>query len=435
VSLKTTQDSETRAPKNWDWVESEIWTERMLAALDNGVKGNKWFSLWDKLIRKSTLELAWQQVKRNKGSAGVDSVSIERFDENAAHYLDELAESLSNGQYQPQPIKRVNIPKGDGKTRPLGIPAVKDRVVQTALVKVIEPIFEKEFLDMSYGFRPRRGCKDALREVDGLLKEGYTWVVDADIQGYFDNIPQQPLMSQVEERLSDGKILQLINQFLQQPIMEALNCHVPEKGTPQGAVVSPLLANIYLHPLDKMMTNANHKMVRYADDFVILCKTEEEAQVALSKVRQWTQNNGLTLHPGKTHLGNCLIEGQGFEFLGYRFEVGNRYVRKKSMSKLRDNIRAKTKRSRGDSLSKIIAEINSTMKGWFEYYKHAHRKTFPSVDGFIRRRLRAILRRQDKKSRGTGRNINDHVRWPNKYFANQGLFTTTKAYELACQSR
>jgi len=435
VSVKTKQDSDIRPQNKWDWVESTIWTERMLAALNNGVKGNKWFSLWDKLIRKSTLKIAWEQVNGNKGSAGIDKVSIARFKEHAERYLEELAETLRSGTYQPAPIKRVNIPKGDGKMRPLGIPTVKDRIVQTALVKVIEPIFEKEFKDMSYGFRPRRGCKDALREVDRLLKEGYTWVVDADIQGYFDNIPQAPLIARVEERISDGKILHLIKQYLKQPIMEALNCHVPQKGTPQGAVVSPLLANMYLHPLDERITNAGYKMIRYADDFVILCKTEEEAQMVLDAVTKWTQENGLTLHPEKTHLRHCLEQGQGFEFLGYRFEAGRKYVRKKSISKLRDAIRAKTKRSCGQSISKIIADLNPMLRGWFEFFKHAHKTTFNGVDGFVRRRLRSILRRQRKRTRGTGRNTTDHVRWPNIYFANLGLFTTQQAYKAACRSR
>ncbi len=429
------QDTDIKNPENWTWVESTIWTERMLAALGNGVKGGKWFSLWDKVIAERTLRVAWEQVKRNKGSAGVDGISVQRFGSRADHYLQELAESLREGRYKPEAIKRVHIPKGKGKRRPLGIPTVKDRIVQTALLKAIEPIFEKEFKDMSYGFRPQRGCKDALREVDLLLKQGYTWVLDADIQCYFDSIPQHALMNRVEEQISDGQVLQLITKFMQQPIMEGLESHMPEQGTPQGAVVSPLLANIYLHPLDEKITEAGHKMIRYADDFVILCKSESEAKAVLKKLAKWTQDNELTLHPEKTHIGNSMEPGQGFEFLGYRFEAGNRTVRKKSLLKLRDSIRAKTKRSQGKSISENIAELNPILRGWFEYYKHAHRNTFRSVDGFVRRRLRSILRRHQKRKGGTGRCLEDHTRWPNKFFAEHGLFTLHEAHAAACQSR
>lgn len=429
-----TQETEILKPSKWGWVETEIWTERMLTALDNGVKGGKWFSLWDKVITDRTLRIAWKQVRSNRGTAGIDKVSVARFESNAEQYLKEIAEELKTGRYKPMAVKRVNIPKGDGKTRPLGIPAVKDRIVQTAVVKVIDPIFENEFKDMSYGFRPKRGAKMALREVERLLKEGHTWVVDADIKGYFDNIPQEPLMKRVEKRIADGKVLNLIHQFLEQPVMEELRSYVPTQGTPQGAVLSPLLANIYLHSLDEVITQTHH-MVRYADDFVILCKSEQEAQEALGKVRKWTQENGLELHPDKTKVGNCLEPGQGFEFLGYKFEGGRKFVRKKSMKKLRDAIRAKTKRVRGGSMSKIIEHLNPTLKGWFEYFKHADKYTFAEVDGFVRRRCRSILRRQTKRKGGTGRDYGDHVRWPNKYFAELGLFTLQRAHVLACQSR
>jgi len=209
VSATAKQGRETRS-----WVEASIWTERMLAALENGVKGGKWFSLIDKVTRLQTLELAWQKVAANKGSAGVDGQSIKRFGHKASTYLEELSESLKSGTYRPQPVKRVEIPKGPGKTRPLGIPVVKDRIVQTALKMVIEPIFEKEFEESSYGFRPQRGCKDALREVDRLIKEGFTHVVDADLASYFDTIPHDRLMASIEMRISDGRLLDLIRGYL-----------------------------------------------------------------------------------------------------------------------------------------------------------------------------------------------------------------------------
>jgi len=406
----------------------------MLAALGNGVKGSKWFSVIDKVYRPSTLQAAWQQVKANKGAAGIDRQSIEGFAVNELVYLSELAKDLEQGKYRPQAVRRVEIPKAGGKTRPLGIPTVKDRIVQTAVKRVIEPIFEKEFLPMSYGFRPGKGCKDALREVDAYLKEGYTHVVDADLQGYFDSIPHDLLTKRIEEHISDGRLLQLLASWLKQDIVKEMDRWTPTAGTPQGAVISPLLANLYLHPLDVKMSKLGYHMVRYADDFVILCKTAPQAQAALEEVKEWVEENGLTLHPDKTHVGDCMEKGQGFEFLGYRFEAGRRWVRDKSLKGFKDKVREKTRRTRGDSLRTIIEDLTPMIRGWFGYFKHAYPSTFPKLDGFIRRRLRSVLRKQEKRP-GMGLCRSDHSRWPNAYFANLGLFTMTQARQLASQSR
>jgi RNA-directed DNA polymerase len=416
------------------WVEASIWTQRMLVALENGVKGGKWFSLIDKVARLKTLEIAWRKVARNKGSAGVDGQSVKRFGHRAAEYLRELSEALEAGTYQPQPVKRVEISKGAGKTRPLGIPVVKDRIVQTALKMVIEPIFENEFVESSCGFRPGRGCKDALREVDRLIKQGFTHVVDADMASYFDTIPHDRLMTLVEQRISDGRILDLIRGYLKQDVVSDMQRWTPVGGTPQGAVISPLLANLYLHPLDRLMQAKGYRMVRYADDFVVMCPNPETAQSALAEIRAWVLENGLTLHPDKTHIGDCAVPGQGFEFLGYRFEAGKRWVRKKSLKAFRDRMRARTKRSRGDSLKQIIVDLNPMLRGWFGYFKHANPYVFRKVDGFIRRRLRAIRRKQLKRP-GMGRCLADQKRWPNAFFAELGLFTMTEAHALACRSR
>ena len=215
------------APSQWAWVDRAIWTERMLAALGNGVKGNKWFSLIDKVYRASTLQAAWAQVKANKGAAGIDRQSVEGFAANELVYLGELARDLEQGTYRPQAVRRVEIPKAGGKTRPLGIPTVKDRIVQTAVKRVIEPIFENEFLPTSYGFRPGKGCKDALREVDGHLRKGYTHVVDADLKGYFDSIPHDLLTKRIEEHISDGRLLQLLASWLQQDIVQEMQSWTP----------------------------------------------------------------------------------------------------------------------------------------------------------------------------------------------------------------
>jgi RNA-directed DNA polymerase len=406
----------------------------MVSALENGVQGGKWFSLIDKVIRPSTLQAAWQRVARNKGSAGVDGQSVERFAEHADRYLAELRASLVDDSYRPQPVRRVEIPKADGKTRPLGIPTVKDRIVQAALKMVIEPIFEVQFRPGSYGFRPGRSCKDALREVDRLLKEGNTYVVDADLKSYFDTIPHARLMAEVEGSISDGRVLALIERFLHQEIMSEMARWQPTTGTPQGAVLSPLLANLYLHPLDLMMEQSGYRMVRYADDFVILCASEAEATAALRQVTAWVTANGLTLHPDKTRIGDSQQPGQGFDFLGYRFEAGRRFVRGKSLKAFKDKVRHRTIRSRGDSLGRIICDLNPLLRGWFGYFKHAQPYLYRGLDGFIRRRLRAILRKQERRP-SMGRSEADHRRWTNAFFADQGLFTLQAAFDAARHSR
>ena len=420
--------------RDWSWVAAEVWNERMLAALGNGVRGGKWFSLIDKVYRPATLRAAWRRVAANAGAAGVDRQSVAQFAARAEVYLGELEAALKADRYQPLAVRRVEIPKGPGQTRPLGIPAVKDRIVQTAVKLVLEPIFEREFLDTSYGFRPGRGCKDALREVDRLLQDGYTHVVDADLQSYFDTIPHAPLLARVAERVSDGRLLALIGAFLRQDIVKGVQRWTPTGGTPQGAVISPLLANIYLHPLDCWLRERGYRMVRYADDFVVLCQSAAQAQAGLALVQGWVQEQGLRLHPDKTHVGDCREVGHGFDFLGYRFEAGQRRVRRKSMAALRERIRAKTGRSRGDSLQCIIADLNPLLKGWFGYFQHAHAMTFKIMDGFLRRRLRALLRKQQHRP-GRGCTRADHCRWSNAFFAAQGLFTMTDAHALASQSR
>ena len=280
VSETAKQAGEVRA--RWAWTEPSIWTERMLTALEEGVKGGKWFSLMDKVWRERTLWAAFQQVAANDGAAGVDHQTVEDFERDLSKNLQRLSEQLREGGYRPQAVRRVWIPKpGSTEKRPLGVPAVRDRVVQAALRLVLEPIFERDFAQQSYGFRPQRGCLDALRRVDQLLKQGYTWIVDADLKSYFDTIPHEPLMERVEEKVSDGQILGLVEVFLNQQVRDGMKCWTPEGGTPQGAVLSPMLSNLYLDPLDHQMAGKGIEMVRYADDFVLLCRSCEEAERAL----------------------------------------------------------------------------------------------------------------------------------------------------------
>ncbi len=434
------QEVENPSPK-WKWVETSIWSENMLAALGNGVKGNKWFSLIDKVMRPQTLFIAWNKVKGNRGAGGVDNITINKFESKCLQYLNEIQTDLRESKYRPMAVKRVQIPKGKGKTRPLGIPTVKDRVVQTALKLVLEPIFEKQFHDHSYGFRPRRGAKDALRQVDRLLKEGYTHVVDVDFQSFFDTIPHQGIMGEVEELISDGRILQLIRQFLNQKVMEDMKTWKPTEGTPQGGVISPLLANLYLNPLDHLINQETTPMIRYADDFVVFTKSKEEAEYIKFQITQWAESKGLIVHPEKSKLIDY-EGGESFEFLGYRFQKGMKLIRDKSMMKIKDAIRAKTKRANGKSTNKIIEDLNRTLKGWYNYFKHAKETALRTIDQFTRRRLRAIYRKREKRP-GQGHNYSDHRRWPNIHFAELGLFTLVEAQQneilqiktLACQSR
>lgn len=403
----------------------------MLTALEQGVEGGKWYSLIDKVYPEATLRAAFREVSSNSGAAGVDHVTIERFADDVDANLQRLSEELRTGKYRAQAIRRHWIPKpGSQEKRPLGIPTVRDRVVQTALRMALEPIFEKDFAQHSYGFRPGRGCKDALRRVDELLKAGYVHVVDADLKSYFDTIPHDRLLASVGRKVTDGRLLRLLEGFLGQRIMDDAEAWTPEEGTPQGAVVSPLLSNIYLDPLDHLMAEQGFAMVRYADDFVVLCRSPHEVNAALAEVQRWTAHAGLTLHPTKTRLIDATKDG--FDFLGYRFEGGRRRPRTKSLKKFKDAIRAKTGRTAGHSLSAIIGDLNRTLRGWFQYFKHSHRPTFPPLDGWIRRRLRNILRKRHGRT-GISRG-RDNIRWPNAYFAKQGLFSLREAHAQASQS-
>ena len=295
----------------------------------------------------------------------------------------------------------------------------------------LQPIFEREFAEQSYGFRPGRGCKDALRRVDQLLKQGQTWVVDADLKSYFDTIPHEPLLKLIEEKVADGRVLELIRKYLKQGVLEEMREWEPEAGTPQGAVISPLLSNIYLNPLDHLMAAEGVEMVRYADDFVVLCGSEAAAQGALAKVQQWTTAVGLTLHPEKTRIVDATQPG-GFDFLGYHFERGKKRPRRKSLKKFKDTIRRHTKRNQGQSLQMIIAKVNRTTKGWFGYFKHSHRYTYEPLDQLIRQRLRGLLRR--RSGRYGIASGGDYRRWPNAFFTEQGLFSLCLAHAELRQS-
>ena len=422
----------------WAWTEPTVWTDRMLTALETGVKGGRWFSLIDKVYALPTLRSAFARVKANRGSAGVDHVTIAMFEDRLGEQLARLHDALRTGTYRPQAIRRVWVPKpGRAEQRPLGVPTVRDRVAQTALGMVLEPIFERDFAEHSYGFRPGRRCQDALRRVDGLLRQGSVYVVDADLKSYFDTIPHEALLDRVRARVSDGRVLELVSAFVHQGVLDGLSVWEPDAGTPQGAVISPLLSNLYLDALDHQMAAHGLCMTRYADDFVIQCRTEAEAREALALVSMWMAEAGLTLHPDKTRIVNAAEPG-GFDFLGYHFERGHRWPSKRSLTKLKDRIRSQTRRLNGQSLAQIISALNPRLRGWFGYFKHSGKTTFRILDGMLRRRLRRLLRRRLGRSKHRRRYAPtrgaDNQRWPNSFFAAHGLFSFVSAHALACQS-
>lgn len=411
------------------WVERRVWTEAMLTRLASRESADQvWFALWDKTYAPANLQSAFTKVWRNGGSAGADEQTVAHFGRRAEEELQRLHEQLRLGTYRPQPVRRAWLPKpGSREQRPLGIPAVRDRIVQGALRHVLEPIFETEFAEHSYGFRPGKGAKDALRRVATLLKAGHDWVVDADLKSYFDTIPHDRLMRLLKERVADGRVLALVESFLRAGVLEEAKGWQPtECGTPQGGVISPLLANLYLNPLDQQMAAAGWEMVRYADDFVILCRSEAEAQAALAEVRQWVSEAGLTLHPDKTRVVNASEPG-GFDFLGYHFERGQRWPRTKSLKQLRARVSEQTGRTDGRSFAAIVSGVNRTLRGWYGYFQHSQANVFTSVDGYVRRRLRSLLeKRRGRTRQGLGA---AHQRWPNAWFARRGLLSLAAEHE------
>mgnify|MGYP003575517453 CR=1 FL=1 len=418
-------------PSVQDWANPNVWSQRMLTTLQQGVRGGRWHTLIDKVYAPTNLFIASGNVIGNQGAAGVDHQTVEDFRVHRLEELDRLHAALRTDTYRPQAVRRVWIPKpGSKEQRPLGVPTVRDRVVQTAMLYVLEPIFDVTFSEHSYGFRQGRGCNHALERVEALLNEGHVYVVDADLQSYFDTIPKDRLMDRLRDKVSDSRVLRLVEMFLEQGVMDGLRAWTPETGTPQGAVLSPLLANIYLNPLDHLLADAGFALVRYADDFVILCRSREEAENALTLVQNWVRENELTLHPAKTKIVDARTEG--FDFLGYHFRGRLRLPREKSLQKFKDAVRQKTKRNNGHCMPLVCANLSSQLRGWFTYFRHCHWRVFRDLDRWTRGRLRSILRRRANR-RGRGRGL-DHSRWPNAYFDEQGLFSLGLAHLRFVQS-
>lgn len=413
----------------WPWVERGVWTERMLETLERGPRNGVWHSLIDKVYAERTLWAAWERVAANDGACGVDRESVALFGRNAEQRIEELSRQLREQRYVPQPVRRVLIPKpGSTEKRPLGIPAVRDRIVQAALRMVLEPIFEREFARESFGFRPGRSAHQALERVESLLREGYTHVVDADLKAYFDTIPHDRLVAEVRKRVVDGRILELVERFLKAGVMEDGKSWRPtEVGTPQGGVISPLLANLYLNALDWKLHLGGWELVRYADDFVVLCRTRTHAEEVLEVVRHWCDEAGLQLHPVKTRLVD-MSEPGGFDFLGYHFERTQRWPREKSLDAMERKLHGLTRRNCGQNLSVLIAQtLNPIVRGWANYFRRSSNAAdFVTLDKYLRARLRGILRkRRGGRGRSRGR---DHQRWPNRYFDELGLLSLVQLW-------
>lgn len=388
----------------------------------------RFYALYDKIHRADILSHAYRLVRANKGSAGIDGVTFEAIEtgEGVSAFLAELQEALKSKTYAPSPVKRVMIPKGDGTERPLGIPTIRDRVAQMAVKLVIEPIFEADFIDTSYGFRPKKSAHDAIEDISYALNCGYTEVIDADVSKYFDTIPHAKLMAVVAERIVDSAILHIIQMWLKAPVMEMAKDGTKRnigggkantKGTPQGGVISPLLANLYLHLLDRiwhkrqLQKQLGARLVRYADDFVVLCRKGTEQPMAV--VRRVLERLGLVLNEDKTRVVNARKEG--FNFLGFELRMGrsrrtgNLYPlvqpSRKALKKIKDNVTALTdRRMTPKSLSVIIEEVNTALRGWVGYFHYRNSsKAFNRLKFHVEARVRTHLRKRHKiKSRAAG---------------------------------
>lgn len=366
-------------------------------------------SLIDKVYGPKNLELAWEKVRRNRGSAGVDGITISRFEKDKEYYLGLLHEKLANKSYQPRPVKRVEIPKPTGGERELGIPAVIDRVCQQALTQRMEPIFEPKLRDCAFGYRKGRSPHQAMRKVWGELSSGYLWVVDADLKGFFDTIDHEKLIDLIAEEISDGRVLKLTRDILGSGALGRDGWRPTLTGVPQGGVISPLWSNIFLTPFDALMTKEGFHLTRWADDFLILCKGKKEARDALSLAKRYLLNElGVTIHPEKTKVVHI---NQGFEFLGYKVKRGkglrlkpyqrtssanplNLYAvpRQESVERFRNRIRNLTQRKLPVTLEELIDQINPVIRGWGNYYHKAHvRGLFNRLDRWIETRIRSFL--------------------------------------------
>ena len=420
--------------------------QRKLWACAKQSKTRRFHALYDRIHRSDVLWEAWRRVRSNGGAAGVDAETIQAIEQYGAEkWVAEIQAVLRAGEYRPQPVKRRWIPKTDGKQRPLGIPTVRDRVVQMAAKIIIEPIFEADFEAHSYGFRPKKSAVQALEAIRAAGNQGLNFVVDADIKGYFDSIDQTKLMVLVEERICDRRVLKLIRQWLRAGVMEEGEERTTLAGTPQGGVISPLLANIYLHLLDRIWARKCGSLgvlIRYADDFVVMAPTETQAKEALRRIEFVMSKLGLTLHPDKTRMVD-LRRGKGsFVFLGCtirkkrsilrnpRWYFMHRWPSPKARQRLRDRVREITdRRASGQDVKQIIATLNPVLRGWGNYFRTGTcTREFHRMDDFVYRRLLCWLYRRG------GQRPTRSIQWKPDHFYGMGLYQLRGTVRYAAQA-
>jgi group II intron reverse transcriptase/maturase len=366
------------------------------------------------------LKVAFNAVKKNKGCPGVDDVTIAKYESRLGVHLTELRQLLLSGVYQPLPVKQVLIPKSNGKYRPLGIPAIRDRIVQQAILQIIQPLLDPGFSSASFGFRPNKSAIQAVETVQQYLNQGYEYVVDADISDFFGTLHHQILMDKVRKAVSDDQIRKLIFLFLKAGIMEEGKLKTAVAGTPQGGVISPLLANLYLNSLDERLTQYKLKLVRYADDFVILCDSELQAKFAMYVLKGHLRKLRLSLAPEKTQI---TTHHKGFDFLGYHFHkyygTPRKWPKEKSQIAFKEKVKKATRRLQPKNVKMVIEKLNPIIRGWGNYFKHGDvKKRFNELDGYIRMRLRSFIAKQKWPS---GLNW----KYPNDHFVKLGLVSLT----------
>lgn len=383
----------------------------------------KYHSLRDKVFSLKNLYLAFTKVKKNKGKAGLDRVSIKQFQADLDKNIMNIHKELKTAIYEPTPVLRVYIQKDRNKKRPLGIPIVKDRIIQQAFRQIIEPLFEKDFSDNSFGFRPGRSCHDAIERIELYKQEGYRYVLDADIKAFYDTIPHKLIMNRLREKIADGWVLTSIEKMLKAGVMEDGICYRTTEGTPQGGVLSPLLANLVGDIIDKELEKGGYKFVRYADDFIVMTKTKEELSAALSFVNEVVEGKlELKLSKDKTELTSFK---RGFRFLGFHFIGTYKGISAKSMDKLKDNIREITKRTQGVNLKTVIGRLNPVIRGHVNYFRLGDvQGVYRRLDCWMRMRLRCF--KFSRKWR------TDNRRFPIRRFRRMGLLSFEQYFLGKC---